>query len=297
MQYGAIFPEVSVDLPAAGIREYACGLEDLGYESLQAFDRVLGANPERAGWEGPYDVTDVFHEPLVLFGHLAGVTESLRLVTGILVLPQRGTALVAKQAAEVDVLSAGRLRLGVGVGWNDLEYEALDRPFRARGARIDEQIPLLRRLWTEETVDFDGEFHSIPDSGLNPLPVQRPIPIWVGGGSDAVLERIARVGDGWLTPRAPLPEVADGVETIRAAAESEGRDPSEIAVIGRVDVAGEGPTAADPDEWIDRTRRWRDLGATHLMFETAGLDDDPSAHLDRLAAVRDALADAGLWSS
>jgi probable F420-dependent oxidoreductase len=297
MQFGAIFPEVGVDLSPAGIREYARGLEGLGYESVQAFDRVLGANPNRPGWEGPYDATDVFHEPLVLFGHLAAVTDSLRLVTGVLVLPQRATALVAKQAAEVDVLSEGRLRLGVGVGWNDLEYEALDRPFGARGARIDEQIPLLRRLWTEETVDFDGEFHSVPDSGLNPPPVQRPIPVWIGGGSDAVLERIGRIGDGWLTPRAPLSEVADGLATLRDAAETQGRDPDDVAVIGRVDAAGDGPTAAAPDEWVERTRRWQELGATHLVFETGALDDDdPSAHLERLAAVRDRLSDADLWS-
>src|SRR5690606_34184587 len=145
---------------------------------------------------GPYTFKDPFQEPFVLFGYLAGLTQRLELVTGILILPQRETALVAKQAAQVDVLSGGRLRLGVGIGWNEIEYEAMNFSFRNRGKRIEEQIEVLRRLWTEPLVKFDSQWHHINDAGINPMPVQRPIPIWFGGGADVVLQRMARIGDG-----------------------------------------------------------------------------------------------------
>src|SRR4029453_17668221 len=198
MNIGVVFPQVEIGQDPAVVRDYAQTVEGLGYTPLLVFDHLPGANPERpGGWKGPYTYRHLFHEPFVLFGYLAAVTERVELVTGILILPQRQTALVAKQAAVVDVLSRGRLRLGIGIGWNFVEYEALGENFKNRGRRSEEQIEVLRALWTKELVTFTGRWHKITDAGINPLPVQRPIPIWLGGGAEQVLRRIARLGDGW----------------------------------------------------------------------------------------------------
>ena len=182
------------------MRAFAEAAEGLGYAHLVFYDHVLGADTNRRpDWQGPYSHEDTFHEPLVTFGYLAALTSRIELVSGIIILPQRQTVLVAKQAAQVDVLSGGRLRLGVGIGWNDVEYEGLGQNFHDRGKRSEEQVELLRALWTNEVVDFQGRWHSIPGAGIKPLPVQRPIPVWFGGGrSDGVLRRIARIGDGWF---------------------------------------------------------------------------------------------------
>ncbi|MER3404742.1 MAG: hypothetical protein C4289_05905 [Chloroflexota bacterium] len=199
MQIGAIFPQTEIGADPVAIRDYAQAVEELGYAHLVAYDHVLGANtetPERRGRRWPYTFQHQFHEPLVLFGYLAAITRRIGLVTGILILPQRQTALVAKQAAEVDVLSSGRLRLGVGLGWNEVEYEALGENFHNRGRRIEEQVTVLRALWTQPLVTFHGRWHHITDAGINPLPVQRPIPIWMGGTDERVLRRIARMADG-----------------------------------------------------------------------------------------------------
>ena len=196
MRIGVIFPQIEIGSDPAAIRDYAQAAEELGYHYLLAFDHVLGANSaSRPGWRG-YRHTDMFHEPFVLFGYLAGVTKNIELTTGVLILPQRQTALVAKQAASLDIVSGGRLRLGIGIGWNPVEYEALGEDFHNRGLRSEEQIEVLRALWTQELVTYDGKWHGITDAGLNPLPVQQPIPIWFGGSSDLVLQRIARLGDG-----------------------------------------------------------------------------------------------------
>ena len=210
MELGVSFPQregqMGTDLGA--IREFAQAAEALGYGYLRTGDHVLGANvASRPNWRGPYGHTDLWHEPFVLFGYLAGITRTLGLVSSVVILPQRQTALVAKQAAEVDVLSDGRLQLGIGVGWNRVEYEALGEEFGDRGRRCEEQIEVLRALWTNELVTFGGRWHTITDAGLNPMPVQRPIPIWIGGGpgsaggrslprSERVLRRIGRVADG-----------------------------------------------------------------------------------------------------
>ena len=200
MQIGAIFPQTEIGQDPGVIREYAQAVEELGYGHLLAFDHVLGADTStRPDWRGPYTSKTMFHEPLVLYGYLAAITQRIELVTGIIILPQRQTALVAKQAAEVDVLSGGRLRLGVGIGWNDVEYEALGENFHNRGRRSEEQVELLRELWTKEAVTFEGRWHRVTAAGINPLPVQRPIPLWFGSGpTDAALQRIARLGDGWF---------------------------------------------------------------------------------------------------
>lgn len=205
MQIGAIFPQTEIGSDPAAVRDYAQAVEDLGYGHITAYDHVLGASTaNRPDWRGSYTSAAMFHEIFVLFGYLAALTRRVELVSGVLILPQRQTALVAKQAAEVDVLSGGRLRLGVGVGWNAVEFEALGEDFQTRGARIEEQIAVLRALWTQPVVDFHGRWHQIPAAGINPLPVQRPIPIWMGGYVDTVLRRIGRVADGWLPSALPM---------------------------------------------------------------------------------------------
>ena len=188
MRIGVVFPQLEIGNDPALIRDYAQAAESLGYDHILVYDHVLGANRETHDWlRGPYRHPDAFHEPFVLFGYLAGLTEKIELVTGILILPQRQTALVAKQAAEVDVLSGGRLRLGIGIGWNSVEYEALGEDFSNRGRRSEEQIEVMRGLWTNDLVTLNGRWHTITDAGINPLPVQRPIPVWFGGYDDRVL--------------------------------------------------------------------------------------------------------------
>ena len=214
------------------VKAFARAAEDLGYAHLLAYDHVLGAGVRnRPDFRGPYTSESLFHEVFVLFGYLAGITERLELVSGVIILPQRQTVLVAKQAAEVDVLSGGRLRLGIGVGWNDVEYTGLNENFRNRGRRCEEQIALMRALWTDEVVDFDGLWHRVPEAGINPLPVQRPIPVWIGGYVAATMERIGRMGDGWFPEsqdsEAPGAKVKDDLEQIARAARAAGRDPAE----------------------------------------------------------------------
>ncbi|MFB6136192.1 MAG: LLM class F420-dependent oxidoreductase [Halobacteriaceae archaeon] len=287
MRVGVVFPQTEIGPDPEVVREYAETAEARGYDHLLAYDHVLGADPEGEAWSGGYDLDDQFHEPLTLFSHLAAVTDDLALVTGILVLPQRQTALVAKQTAEVDVLSAGRLRLGVGVGWNEAEYEALGEAFSERGRRIESQIPLLRDLWTEESVSREDEFHTLRGVGLNPRPVQRPIPVWMGGTADVVLRRAARLADGWLPQADPGPELDDQLARLREYAREAGRDPDELTVVGRMNLAG--------GDWVERVRTWRDLGVDYLSVDTmdAGVEA-PSGHAETLAAFADELAGEGV---
>ena len=226
MLLGVIFPQTEIGTDPIAVRDYAQAAESLGYDHLVAFDHVIGANAaSRPGWRGAYQYTDMFYEPFVLFGYLAGVTQRIGLVTGVIILPQRQTVLVAKQAAAVDVLSGGRLRLGIGIGWNDVEYEALGESFRNRGRRSEEQIEVMRALWTQELVTYNGRWHKITDAGLNPLPVQRPIPLWFGGRADPVLRRIARLGDGWFPLLRPDADARAMIDKMRDYARQEGRDP------------------------------------------------------------------------
>ena len=226
MQLGVVFPQTEIGNDPAIVRDYAQAAEGLGYAHVLAFDHVLGGNEATHTLKGPYKHTDAFHEPFVLFGFLAALTERLEFVTGIVILPQRQTALVAKQAAALDVLSGGRLRLGIAVGWNHVEFEALGMNFGDRGRRIEEQVEVMRLLWTDELVTFEGRDHRITDAGLNPLPVQRPIPLWFGGHADAVLRRTARLGDGWFPLLAPDAEGAAEVEKFRSYVREAGRDPA-----------------------------------------------------------------------
>jgi probable F420-dependent oxidoreductase len=266
MKIGVTFPQIEFGNDPAAIRDYAQTAEGLGYSHILAYDHVLGANPDRPeGWKGPYTYHDPFHEPFLLFSFMAGVTQTIEFVTGIIILPQRQTVLVAKQAASLDVLSGGRFRLGVGIGWNLVEYISLNQEFGTRGRRLEEQVGLLRQLWTQPLVDYTGEWHTIPDAGINPLPVQRPIPIWFGGHADIVLRRVARIGDGWL-PLSPTPAKAGpALEKLDRYLEEAGRSRSEVGIEPRLGY-GEG----DPDAWRALIQDWEEAGATHITVNTMG---------------------------
>jgi probable F420-dependent oxidoreductase len=279
------FPQTEIGTDPEIIRDYAQAAEDLGYEHLLAYDHVLGADPSnREGWRG-YTHKTMFHEPLTLFSYLAAVTKRLELVSGVLVLPQRQSALVAKQAAEVDVLSSGRLRLGVGIGWNAVEYEALGEDFHTRGARIEEQIEVMRLLWTAEVISYEGKYHRIDEAGINPLPAQRPIPVWMGTRADVGLRRTARVADGWFPLGQPDDKMREAVKRLGGYAEEAGRDPESVGIEARLDVG-----RVPQEEWIAQTEVWRTLGATHISVNTmnAGLRS-PQEHVETIARYKEAL--------
>ena len=288
MRIGVVFPQTEIGVDPGVVRDFAIAAEELGYKHILAYDHVLGANPaSRLGWRPPYTHKSPFHEPFVLFGYLAALTKAIELVTGIIVLPQRQTALVAKQAAALDVLSGGRLRLGIGIGWNAVEYEALGANFKDRGARSEEQVQLMRRLWTEELVTFEGRWHKITDAGLNPLPVQRPIPVWFGGTDDRALRRLARLGDGWFPLLAPDEKCRAAIERVAAYAREAGRDPREIGIEGRITYG------QDPDSWLATVESWQKLGATHLSINTMNSGLATAAHIDAIRRFREATK--GLW--
>ena len=271
MRVGVVFPQTEIGPDPVAIRDYVQAAEDLGYSHLIAYDHVLGADTRfHEGWSGGYALNDMFHEPLVVLGYMAAITKTLELVTAILILGQRQTALVAKQAAEVDVLSGGRLRLGVGIGWNHVEYEALGQNFHNRGRRTEEQIPLLRALWTQEVVNFKGSWNHVTDAGINPLPVQRPIPIWMGAGGrlspvppERVLRRVARLADGWFPQFSPDEAGRETITRVREYAREEGRDPSVIGMEARINIAD-----GNPEFWVERAKAWEELGATHISVNT-----------------------------
>ncbi|MEX2615117.1 MAG: LLM class F420-dependent oxidoreductase [Alphaproteobacteria bacterium] len=293
MQIGIVFPQIEIGPDPIVVRDYAQAAEAMGFEYLLAFDHVLGANSRTRNWTGPYDHDSLFHEPFVLFGFLAGQTTTLGFTTGIVILPQRQTALVAKQAAAVDVLSGGRLRLGIGIGWNEVEYEALGEDFHNRGKRSEEQVEVLRALWTQDVITYNGKWHSIPDAGLNPLPVQRPIPILFGGMADPVLRRAARLGDGWLPQFGGFE--ADGktvnaagrdyIQKMRGYIADAGRDPDAFQIDGRITLGNR-----KPEECAAEVEAWRELGATHISLNTmrAGLST-PDAHIDAMRRFKEEL--------
>ncbi len=276
MKIGVVFPQTEIGPDPALVREYAETTEGAGFSHLLVYDHVLGAGlAHRPDWGGAYSSRHQFHEVFVLFGYLAALTSRLELVTGVLVLPQRQTALVAKQAAEIDRLSHGRLRLGVGVGWNAVEYEALNESFRTRGRRIEEQVDVLRRLWTEPIVDFTGEYHRIPEAGLNPLPIQRPIPIWMGGYVEATMRRIGRQADGWFPRGLPGDDLRRDQELVARSAEEAGRDPASIGLEGRITLV-----PGDERGWLAETDAWRAFGATHMAVNTMGHGRSPAEHVE-----------------
>lgn len=280
MHLGVVFPHHELATDPGAIRAFAQGAEALGAHHMLIYDHVLGADRARpGGFRGPYDKDVRFREPFTTFAFIAAVTQRIGLMTCVLVLPQRQTALVAKQAAELALLSGNRFRLGIGTGWNPVEYEALDVPFDDRGRRQAEQVDVLRRLWREDSLTYRGRYHTISAASVNPRPTQ-PVPIWFGGSAPALLARCARLGDGWVPVMAPNPDAAAAVATIRAARAKAGLPLDGFGMQAQAQVRG-----GDPDRWRAHAGKWRTLGATHLAVasQNAGLDG-VDAHLRAMAA-------------
>jgi len=300
MQIGVTYPQTEIEADPGAVKHYTQAVEAMGFTHVLAFDHVLGANTaSRPDWNRPYRLESQFHEPFTLFSFMAGISSKLGFITGILILTQRQTALVAKQVACLDVLCKGRFRLGIGTGWNEVEYQALGVPFADRGARLEESVQVLRALWSQPAVTFKGSYHDIPDAGINPLPVQRPVPIWFGGGSDRpqfggarasmkVLRRIARLGDGWIPQGMPQERAQELFETFRGFCKEYGRDPKSVGIEARV-----GATAATQSKWSGEVESLRKLGATHLSVNTMGDGlKGVDAHLKRLEEFRKAIPPA-----
>lgn len=277
MKFGVVFPQTEIGTNPEDIAKFAVAVEDAGYDHILTYDHVLGADTtNRSDWKGVYSSEDMFHEPFVLFSYLAAICKRLEFVTGILILPQRQTALVAKQAACLDVFSQGRLRLGIGIGWNAVEYEALGENFRNRGRRSEEQIDVLRRLWAESTITYEGQWHSITEAGLNPLPSKRCIPIWLGGVAPQVVSRVARLGDGWLPFYNPNLEVQ--IHDMQAQARACNRDPKTIGIECVL------RTNRSREDAIKQINHCKDIGVTHISVVTMsqGLDT-VQAHIDTIS--------------
>ncbi len=289
MKIGVIFPQTEIGADPAIIRDYGTTAESLGYDHIIAFDHVLGANTaSRPDWQGPYTSASMFHEPLMLFSHLAAITKTIEFVTAVIILPQRQTALVAKQAACLDVLSGGRLRLGIGTGWNAVEYEALGENFHNRGKRSEEQIEVMRQLWRDEAVTFDGRYHKITDAGLNPLPERRTIPIWLGGHAPQVLERVGKIGDGWFPMFGPDDSGKAMIDQVRKTATEAGRDPSSIGIQTFL------PATGSTDKDLERLKRWQDFGVSHIAINTMNQNlDSPRDHISRITDFREVVEKLG----
>jgi probable F420-dependent oxidoreductase len=285
MEIGVIFPQTEIGGDPGAVRAYGEALTELGYSHMAAYDHVLGGDTAVLGdLGGPYTIDHTFREPLMMFSYLAGRTP-LAFATSILIGPQRQTALLAKQAAELDLLCGGRFRLGLGIGWNKLEYDALGVPFDQRAAIFEEQIAVLRALWTQKSVTVDGRFHHITASGLAPFPLQRPIPIWIGGHAPAALRRVGRVADGWFPMYRPRGGLEEALETVHEGAVEAGRDLSGFQFEGRLEYAGR-----DLEKMAEHLRRWREAGASHLSVNTmhSGLEG-VDAHIAALREIAEAL--------
>jgi probable F420-dependent oxidoreductase len=285
VRIGVVFPQNELGGDPGAVRAYGQRVEELGYTHLLAYDHVVGADPAvHTRWQGPVDIRSTFHEPLVMFGYLAAVTTTLELVTGVIVLPQRQAALVAKQAAEVDLLSNGRLRFGVGLGWNAVEYEALGADMKTRGRRSEEQVEVLRRLWTEDSVTFEGRYHQLAGVGLAPMPVQRPIPVWFAAASDPGYERAGRLGDGWFPMLQPGPDLDYARAQVDKTAIAAGRDPAAIGMEAQISWTG------DPDAVVTGLHAWAQAGATHVSINTmAAALGSVDEHLGVLETVADGI--------
>ena len=281
MQLGAVLSQNELGGDLGALRAYAQAVQDLGYDFLVAADHVVGADPAvHPDLPRVYPLDSILHEPFTLFAYLAGVAPRLGLLPSVIILPQRQTVLAAKQAAEIDLMTGGNFRLGVGIGWHEVEYEALGVRFRDRARRFEEQIELMRRLWTEPVVTYEGRYHTVRGAGINPRPVQRPIPIWIGASAEAAIKRATVLADGFL----PLRPLDGGWEATMAKVHGwlreAGRDPATFGVEGRLDAS-----AGTPDDWRRTVELWRGFGATHLSVSTGGLGG-VDAHVERLRAVR-----------
>ena len=283
MRVGVVFPQLESGTDPGAIREYAQAVEQLGYAHLVAYDHVLGADRStRPDYRGPYDSTSLFHEVFVLLSFIAAWTSRLELAPSVVILPQRQTVLVAKQAASLDVLARGRTRLGVGLGWNEVEFVGLNEAFGTRAKRYSEQIEVMRLLFTNEVVSFSGKYHTIDRAGIKPLPTQRPIPIWMGGNAPDAVKRIARIGDGWFTFAQPDGDGPAKIAQFRELLRANGRDPDAFPIEGRVVLANR-----TPDEWVQRALGFRDMRFSHLELNTMGAGYATLAdHIEALARFR-----------
>ena len=276
----------------AFLKDMAQGLEGAGFDTVLTNDHVIGAHPDRQRPGEKVHTYDVpCHEPLVLLAFLGAVTTRIELATAIVISTQRQTVLLAKQAAELDLLTSGRLRLGVGIGRNWMEYEALEQDFSNRGRRLEEQVAVLRRLWTNELVNFEGTWHHLDRVGLNPLPVQRPIPIWmgsfVGNLVERVLERTGRLADGWMPQFPPGDLLAGALDRLRGYAVAAGRDPGALGIECGMRIS----TDDDPRTWVDKAAAFRELGATHLRVSSMGGGySTPAEHLAAWIRWHDAVS-------
>ena len=288
MDFGISFPQTQIGNDPVVIRNFVTTAEALGFERLTLVDHILGAKDARdTPWAVHYTIEYGFHEPMTLFAWIAGFTEKIQLVTANVVLPQRQTELVAKQCAEIDILSGGRLVLGVGVGWSSSECKALGMDFSNRGQRIEEQVELLRRMWCDQLVEFEGQWHGMSDMGMNPLPIQRPIPIWFGAMADVAIRRAGRIGDGWLmSPRTKPDDVMKAkIDVFREAAHGAGRDPDDLGIDATVFAEDRGP-----NEWLSEAEAWREMGATSVTFRTSESGfTQIDQHLDAMRKLADAV--------
>jgi probable F420-dependent oxidoreductase len=293
MKLGVTIPNIELGNDLASITAFVQAAEDLGYDYLMLYDHVIGADLSiRPDWKpfmgNPpiYTLDDAFHEPLVLYGFIAAVTKTIELATGVIISPQRQTVLLAKQAAELDILSEGRLRLGLGIGWNDVEYQALGMNFNDRGKRSAEQIEVMRALWTNRCISFEGKWHTLKGVGINPLPIQKPIPVWLGGAADSVLKRIAKLADGWYAPSyLDETQLKAHIERLHSFAEEEGRSVGSVGIEGIIRMWGR-----SPEQCAESLDMWERLGATHVTFNTESdsyKDRLPGAQMETLSGRSD----------
>jgi probable F420-dependent oxidoreductase len=286
MQTGAVLSQNELGPELSALRDYAQAVQDLGYDFLVTADHVVGsdaADHPELGRVFPID--NYLREPLLLGAFLACAAPKVGYLTSVVILPQRQTVLAAKQAADLDGLTQGKLRLGVGIGWNTIEFTALGMGFSTRARRFEEQIQLMRKLWTERVVSFEGRFETVPAAGINPRPIQQPIPIWIGASSEAAVKRATRIADGYL----PLRPLEGGwqatVDKVHHWLDEAGRDPSTFGIEGRLEAA-----QGTPDDWRKVVEMWRGFGASHLSVGTTGIGNGPQPHIERLRQVREVLA-------
>ncbi len=286
MQFGAVLPHDEIGTDPGALRAWAQGVEALGATHILIYDHVLGADPDRpGGWRGAYDKDVAFHEPLTTFAFIAAVTTRVEMMSTVMILPQRQAALVAKQAAEVAILSENRFRLGIGTGWNTIEYEALGVPFNGRGSRQEEQVELMRKLWTEDSLSFSGRYHRVDAASINPRPA-KPIPIWFGGSAPALLDRCARLGDGWIPLMGANEDARRCIETLRTLRAAAGRSMEGFGIQAQAQFRG-----GNPERWRGHATAWAELGATHIALATHNAGEtNVEGHLRRLAQYLDVVA-------